>query len=124
MSSLTAVVTTALLRSADFPALLKLSSVRLGAAYLKLTSFLDNHKIPYIPARMGPFLFAKVARHADSWDEEADFTSKCKEAGVSLSSGKAYHVVASEKGWARITFAVDPVQLDEALKRLEGVLVS
>ncbi len=47
---------------------------------------------------------------------------KFKEAGVSVSSGRAYHLPETEVGWARITFAVDETQLYEAIRRMSGVL--
>jgi len=48
--------------------------------------------------------------------------TKFKEAGVVVSSGRSYHGLESEKGWARVGFAVEPSQLEEAIRRMRGVM--
>ncbi|RYP47127.1 hypothetical protein DL768_006770 [Monosporascus sp. mg162] len=72
MSSLTAVAAAGLLTSPDLPRLLALNSQRLAEAYSRVTSALTRHGIHYIPANMGPFLFARLAPEAQTWDEELD----------------------------------------------------
>ncbi|KAF2259677.1 1-aminocyclopropane-1-carboxylate synthase [Lojkania enalia] len=119
VSSLTAVATTSLLTSPKLQDLLTLNSERLAMAYKRTTDFLKLHNIQYMPAYMGPFLFARVAPNAQTWEDEADVIAACKNAGVSLSAGKNYHLNEGDKGWARITFAVSEENLEEALKRLE-----
>lgn len=118
MSSLTAVATTSLLTSPELPQLLSLNSKRLSEAYKITTAMLSARGLGYIPADFGPFLFAKLAPDAQTWDDEAAVIQACKDAGVSVSAGKSYHGPESEKGWVRLNFAVPPDQLTEGLRRL------
>lgn len=119
MSSLTAIFTAALLASPKLPSILEINALRLAEAYNTLTSFLRLHGIKYIPVSHGPFVFARVAPNAVTWEDESFVIAACKEAGVILSSGRGYHIIEREKGWARLTFAIKRDQLDEALRRLE-----
>jgi aspartate/methionine/tyrosine aminotransferase len=118
MSSLTAIAATSLLNSPQLPGLLALNATRLAYAYTRMTSFLKEHDFRYIPTTMGPYIFVKLAPKAETWDDEAAAVKSCKDAGVSVSAGRSYHVIESEKGWARLTFAIDPKKLDIALGRL------
>lgn len=74
--------------------------------------------LDYIPANMGPFLLARLVPDARTWEDEAEVVQACKEAGVSISAGRGYHVPDCEKGWARLNFALDPDRLAEALRRM------
>ncbi|CAI6334305.1 unnamed protein product [Periconia digitata] len=120
LSSLTAIAASALLTSPKLPQLIKLNSQRLSIAYSRLTSFLKEHNIEYIPATNGPFLFCKIVADARTWEDEAEFVSGCKKKGVSISAGKSYHV--NVKGWARINFAIMPEEMSDALTRLSKVI--
>ncbi|GAW26027.1 putative 1-aminocyclopropane-1-carboxylate synthase [Rosellinia necatrix] len=60
---------------------------------------------------MGCFVFARVASNANTWEDEADVIQAWKTAGVSVSPGKGYHVPENSKGWARINFALAPMDL-------------
>ena len=93
--------------------------MRLAQAYKSFTSFLKQHGIEYIPVNAGLYVFAKLAPDAKSWEDEAAMIENLKKAGVLASAGKAYHVVDEEKGWARLTFAIDQGQMIEALRRIE-----
>ncbi|CAJ2504446.1 Uu.00g118400.m01.CDS01 [Anthostomella pinea] len=117
-SSLTAIAAASLLSSPKLDDLLALNSHRLARAYLRLTSALKKRGLPYIPATMGPFILVRIAPHARTWEDEADAIQAYKSAGLSLSAGRSYHLPESEKGWARINFAIDPNQLTEALQRI------
>ena len=64
---------------------------------------------------------ARVAPKAASWEDESAIVGKIKEAGVLVSAGRAYHGPGSEKGWARVGFAVPKEQLIEGVRRMEGV---
>ncbi|KAJ3577056.1 hypothetical protein NPX13_g3504 [Xylaria arbuscula] len=122
LSSLTALVTTSLLASPTLPQLFALSSQRLAGAYICITEWLRQHNIPFIPANMGCFVFARVAPNANTWEDEANIIQAWKTAGVSVSPGKSYHVPENAKGWARINFALAPMDLAEALRRLNSVV--
>ncbi|KAI0390342.1 1-aminocyclopropane-1-carboxylate synthase 7 [Xylariaceae sp. FL0594] len=121
LSSLTALVTTKLLTSPELPRLLEINSQRLGEAYTVMTGWLDAHALPYVAATTGCFVFARLAPHAQTWEEEAAVIDAWKQAGVSVSAGRSYHAPETAKGWARISFALPPAVLSEALRRLDLV---
>jgi histidinol-phosphate/aromatic aminotransferase/cobyric acid decarboxylase-like protein len=98
MSSLTAIAATALLASPRLPALLQLNSERLLEAYTRITLFLRKHGFVYIPANIGPFLFARLVPNAEGWEDEFDVVSACKAAGIIISAGRSYHVNKNQKG--------------------------
>ncbi|KAK5636076.1 hypothetical protein RRF57_011788 [Xylaria bambusicola] len=119
LSSLTALVTTSLLTSSALPHLFVTNSERLTEGYKSLTKWLKLRRMPYIPANMGCFVFARVAPNASTWEDEMVVIEKWKSTGVSVSPGKKYHVPENAKGWARINFALAPADLSEALRRLD-----
>ncbi|KAI0508609.1 PLP-dependent transferase [Xylaria bambusicola] len=121
-SSLAAIATASLLSSPVLHDLLSSNAQRLSEAYTRMTAVLKKHNIQYIPANQTPFLFAKVAPRATTWEQEEAFGEAYKQAGVAISLGRAYHVPEGEKGWARLNFAVEPQSLVEALNRLDQVL--
>ncbi|EAW11041.1 aminotransferase gliI [Aspergillus clavatus NRRL 1] len=121
-SSLSAVASTALLTSTRLPELLQVNRERLWEAYTVMTDFLKKHQILYIPVNSAPFLFARLAPYAESWEQEKATIDRLKQAGVVVSGGKAYHVNEDEKGWARLTFALERTRLEEAIKRMQTVL--
>ena len=45
-----------------------------------------------------------------------------EDVGVRVSAGSSQHLPEYAMGWARITFAVQPARLEEALGRMERVL--
>ncbi|RMZ66210.1 aminotransferase -like [Pyrenophora seminiperda CCB06] len=122
ISSLSTIFVTALLSSPQLPSLISLNAQRLAVAYTKLTVFFKKYGISYIPCNAGLYIFAKLAPHATTWEEEADMVSKFKEAGVLVSAGRGYHGPEAEKGWVRVGFAVEEAELEEAMRRMDGVL--
>lgn len=124
ISTLTSTFATALLTAPHLDRLIKLNSMRLGQAYVRLTYFLRQINIPYIPCNAGLYVFAKIAPKAQTWDEESAVVAALKEVGVLVSSGRAYHGPDNEIGWARIAFAVQPRELSEAIERMKRVLKS
>lgn len=123
ISSLSTIFVTHLLTSPQLPSLVALNSSRLASAYEMLVAFLKKHMIPYIPCNAGLYVLARLAPDAQSWADEAAMATKCKDAGVLLSPGRAYHGPEDAKGWMRIGFSVETSVLQEALRRLESVLV-
>ena len=120
-STLSAIFVSTLLTSPKIPSLIALSSERLADAYAAMTSLLKKYSIPYIPSYAGLYLFARVEPNAQSWEDEANMVESLKQAGVLVSAGKAYHGPEGDKGWVRIGFAVESVQLKEAIRRMEEV---
>ena len=120
VSTLSAVFATELLASPDLPSLVALNSARLAEAYSVLTSFLKRNGISYLPCNVGPFILVRLAPDAQSWDDEAAVVQEFQRAGVLVGSGQRYHV--QEKGWTRISFAVEKAVLEEAMRRMQTVL--
>lgn len=67
-------------------------------------------------------MLVRVAPHAVSWNEECAMVERLRHAGVAVAPGRTYHM--SEKGWVRISFAIEDVLFQKAIKRLETVLAS
>lgn len=65
-------------------------------------------------------MLVKLVSQASSWEDEAALITRLAEAGVLVSPGQAYHMV--EKGWARVSFAVERDTLKEAVRRMKSVL--
>lgn len=122
ISALSTLFVTHLLTTPKLDALLTLNRERLREAYITLTDFFKRYDIPYLPCNAGLYVFARLAHHAVTWDDEADMVGKLKEAGVLVSAGRAYHVPESEKGWMRIAFSVEQAELAEALRRIKTVM--
>ena len=122
VSSLAAIFTKSILGSSATTSLIALNRRRLSAAYSIITTWLRLNEFRYIPVSAGVFVFAKLGREITTWDEEAQLVKLCKEAGVVVSAGRNYHGIDSEKGWIRLTFAVEAEVLQEGLTRLSNVL--
>jgi aspartate/methionine/tyrosine aminotransferase len=120
-SGLSTVFATGLLNSPRLSSLIDLNAERLSKAYTTLTTFFKNYQIQYIPCNAGIYLFVKIAPKAKTWEDEAAMVERLKNAGVLVSSGRAYHGPETEKGWARISFAVKPSDLEEAIRRMKTV---
>ena len=123
LSALSTIFVTNLLTSPQLPSLIALNSQRLATAYVMLTSFLKAEGRPYLPCNAGLYVYAKLAPDAKTWEDEAAMVSKLKEGGVLVSAGRAYCGPESEKGWARIGFAVEEDELREAMRRMSRVFV-
>ncbi|KAI1778792.1 1-aminocyclopropane-1-carboxylate synthase [Hypoxylon cercidicola] len=122
-SALSTIFTTSLLTSPKLPSLIALNSRRLSSAYTSLTTFFKENGIPYVPCNAGMYVFAKISPQAETWEDEMKVVTKLKEAGMLVSAGKAYHGPDSEKGWARVGFAVEESELHEAIRRMKTVIL-
>jgi aspartate/methionine/tyrosine aminotransferase len=123
ISTLTSTFVESLLTAPNLDDLIQLNAQRLGEAYSTLTSFFKELNIPYVPCNAGLYIFAKIAPNAETWEDESAVVTKLKDAGVLVSAGKAYHGPEGEKGWARVGFAVESSELDEAIERMRKVFV-
>ena len=122
VSILSALLTTEVLTSPQLPDIMKANADRFAESYKVMTSFLKRLNIPYIPCNAGPSILAQVAPHAQSWDEEATVIGKLRDAGVWVSAGRSHHMPENAKGWARITFALEPKTIERGLERMEKAL--
>jgi aspartate/methionine/tyrosine aminotransferase len=124
ISSLSTIFVTQLLSSPRLPTLIAQNAEMLAELYKTMTSFLKEYSIPYVPANAGLYVFAKIAPDAQTWEDEASMVDKLKAAGVLVSGGKAYHGPENEKGWARVLFALESEQLNEAIRRMKTVFIA
>lgn len=122
VSSLAAIFTKSILGSSRTGELIALNHRRLSSAYCTTTDWLRVNGFSYIPVSAGVFVFAKLGYDIATWEEEAQLVKRCKGAGVLVSAGRSYHGIESEKGWVRLTFAVEPEVLREGLTRLSAAL--
>lgn len=111
-----------LLAWSQLPILLALNSERLTESFRLLASALQEWDIPFITPTDGIFLFAKLAKHARSVDDEADFYDRLAEHGVRVGPGRFYKGVETDFGWARIRFSVPTQVMNSALERISAFL--
>jgi aspartate/methionine/tyrosine aminotransferase len=122
ISSLAAVATAGLLTSTKLTQLIETSNERLSRAYAMVTSWLEQHSLPYLTASHGIFVYARLAPAAQTWADEDRMIKAVRQAGVLVSSGRSFHEMQTHVGWARIIIAVDLATLAEALTRVEKAL--
>lgn len=102
--------------------MIKLNSERLGHAYRLLTEGLIALGVKFIPANYGLFVFARLAEHAGSWDDEAAAVKQLIENGLVVAAGQKFAPNASEMGWVRITFSTSAENIEGALRSIEKYL--
>ncbi|THV45507.1 hypothetical protein BGAL_0480g00040 [Botrytis galanthina] len=122
VSILSSILTKALLCSPNLEEIMNLNSRRHHQSYMVMTSFLKEMGVPYLPCNATPFLMARIAPDASSWEDEAAAVKKLNDIGVWVSAGRGQHMPESAKGWARLTFTLEPVRLKEGLERMRSVL--
>ncbi|KAM3069257.1 hypothetical protein ACMFMG_010768 [Clarireedia jacksonii] len=122
VSILSSIYVTAILTSPDLPHLISLNTSRLKSAYEYLTTRLDKWGIEYIPVKAGMLIFVRVAKDAQTWEEEAAVVDKIKESGVLVQPGKRWGGIDGEMGWVKMLFAVKEEVMREALARIGKVL--
>lgn len=93
-------------------------------SYITITTWLKRMELPYLPCNAAPFLMAKIAPNASSWEDEAAVVQALREVDVWVSSGRGQNMPEYAKGWARLTFTLEPAKLEQALARIEPVLIS
>jgi bifunctional pyridoxal-dependent enzyme with beta-cystathionase and maltose regulon repressor activities len=65
---------------------------------------------------------AKIAPNAKTWEHEAAVVEALRRVDVWVSSGRSQHMPEYAVGWARLTFALEPAKIQEAMERMEPVL--
>lgn len=122
ISNLSVLTTSAVLRSPELPRIISLNSERLAQSYTTITSWLKELGLQYLPCNATPFLMVRIDQDAQTWEDEAKVVQALKDAKVLVSSGKSQHMPESEKGWARLTFALPPEKMRVAFERMKPVL--
>jgi aspartate/methionine/tyrosine aminotransferase len=122
VSILSSIYVNAILTSPELPNLISLNKSRLKSAYEYLTTRLDEWGIEYIPVKTGMLIFVRIAKDAQTFEEEAAVVGKLKESGVLVQPGKMWGGIDGEKGWVRFSFAVKEEVMRDALERMGKVL--
>ncbi|CAO2655780.1 Nn.00g045830.m01.CDS01 [Neocucurbitaria sp. VM-36] len=111
-----------LLTWSQLPTLLSLNSERLTASYRLLSDSLRKWGINFVTPTHGISLFAKLAKHAKSAEDEKTFYDRLALHGVKVGPGRFYRGVEGDFGWARIRYSVSLDVLQTALARIESFL--
>lgn len=124
----------ALFSSEKLHAIIKLTRVRMARAYGVIEAQLRRWEIEMIEPRAGVFVWARLLKSRQheavaiqtngqpkddgSAGWEMQQIEQLRNSGVLISPGRQYHLAAwpEEKGWVRITFAVEEDQLREGLR--------
>ncbi|TVY87214.1 putative aminotransferase [Lachnellula willkommii] len=122
-STLSNTYLTAILKSPALPGLLETNLERLAHNYSILTDALTPLRFDFLPANAGLFVFVKVVKDAQTWEEEANVIRRFAEYGVKVSPGREYVGEDGEKGWARIGFSVPETMLRDAISRMKTCVV-
>ncbi|KAF2448986.1 PLP-dependent transferase [Karstenula rhodostoma CBS 690.94] len=78
--------------------------------------------ITFVTPTDGIFVFARLARHAQSIEDEQDFFHRLALQGVLLGPGNVYKGVDKDFGWARIRFSIPVKVMEVALERITTFL--
>ncbi|TEY61173.1 hypothetical protein BOTCAL_0173g00060 [Botryotinia calthae] len=119
-SSLSALLLTHILNSAELPALLSKNNELLAKSYDLLSSILTRLGIEFLPANASFVVFAKFVKDAKSWEDEATLVQGLKQYKVIVSAVREFGGAEEEKGWVRITLAVPWEQFCEGVKMIEN----
>lgn len=74
--------------------------------------------IEFVTPTDGIFVFAKLARNARTFKDEAAAFERLAEQGVVVSPGRFFHGVETDLGWARIRFSIPLGVMNVAVKRI------
>lgn len=92
---------------------------RLSRSYQHVTSFLQEHGIPYEQSNAALFVWMRLGNVIKGQDDET-ILRRLRAEKVYLTSGATS--AAEESGWFRIVMAHPREVLDEGLKRILGVI--
>lgn len=88
---------------------------------MMITTALRTAGAEYFPCSSAVFVMARLAPCAETWEDEAQAVRRYYQAGVILMPGQSYHMPENQKGWMRVTFAVDKAELAAAIQRIKKV---
>ncbi|KAJ4356476.1 uncharacterized protein N0V89_004509 [Didymosphaeria variabile] len=117
-NTLASLYLSSLLRWAQLPTLIALNSERLTASYRLVENVLKQLDVCFVAPTDGIFVFAKLAKYAQSVEDERDFYNRLAQQGVLLGPGTMYKGVDKEFGWARIRFSIPVKTMEVALERI------
>ncbi|KAI9647508.1 hypothetical protein NHQ30_003893 [Ciborinia camelliae] len=121
-STLNNLCVTALFNSPQLPSIINSFKHQLTRNYGWLTKALDKWGIEYIPTHAGFHIFAKLAKNAQNWDDEAAVVKQLFDAGVLVIPGKNFGGIDGEVGWIRLSFSIHEKELLDGLWRIGHTL--
>jgi len=121
-SNFSSIYATAILTSPSLPSILADLNSQLAKNYALLTQALDQWGIDHLPTHAGFHLFAKLAKNAQTWDEEMAFVKQLLHAGVMVAPGKNFGGVDGQIGWVRMSFSIPEKDLRVGLERISETL--
>ena len=121
-NSIGSLYVTSLLSWSQLPTLLALNSERLTESYRVLARAFQQWGIEFVTPTDGIFVFAKLAKNARTFKDEAASFDRLAKHGVVVAPGRFFHGVETDLGWARIRFSVPVGVMTEAVERIEKFL--
>lgn len=112
----------ALLKWSQLPTLLALNSERLTESYRILAHTLQEANIDFVTPTDGIFLFAKLAKRAQTAEEEAAFFDRLAKRGILVAPGRKFQGVERDFGWGRLRFSVPTSIMKVAAERIAAFL--
>ncbi|KAM0304914.1 hypothetical protein ACHAO8_011367 [Botrytis cinerea] len=112
----------ALFHSPSLPSIINSLKHQLTRNYGWLTEALNRWEIEYIPTHAGFHVFARLAKNAQSWGDEAAVVKQLFDAGVMVVPGKNFGGVDGEFGWVRLSFSIEEKKLRDGLWRIGQTL--
>jgi aspartate/methionine/tyrosine aminotransferase len=111
-----------LLTWSQLPTLLALNAERLTESYCILACAFRDWKIEFVTPTDGIFVFAKLAKCAKTYKDEAAAFERLAKHGVVVAPGRFFHGVETDLGWARIRFSVPVDVMHAAVRKFDDFL--
>ncbi|TVY17748.1 putative aminotransferase aclI [Lachnellula arida] len=121
-SVFSSIYTRTILTSPSLPFILTDLKSQLATNYALLTQAFDKWGIDYLPTHAGFHLFAKLAKSAQTWEDEMAFVKQLLHAGVMVAPGKNFGGVDGQIGWVRMSFSIPEEKLRLGLERIRETL--
>ena len=121
-SVLNSIFVTSLLASPELPSILASLKSRLACNHALLTQALEKWGVEYLPTDAGFHIYAKLAKHAQTWEEEAEMITRLSSVGVMVVPGKSFGGVDGQTGWVRLGFSIPENKLKSGLEIIEKTL--
>jgi aspartate/methionine/tyrosine aminotransferase len=117
-NSIASLYLTSLLTWSQLPTLLALNAERLTESYRVLARTFREWNIEFVTPTDGIFVFAKLAKCAKTYKDEAAAFERLAKHGVVVAPGRFFHGVETDLGWARIRFSVPVNVINAAVERI------
>jgi len=111
-----------ILTSPTLPGLLADLRYQLERNYTLMVQAFEDWGIEFLPTHAGFHVFARLAKNAKNWDDEASVAKQLLDSGVMVGPGKGFGGIDGEVGWFRLSFSIPQEKLKTGLKRIEKIL--